>query len=54
VIIALIIAPLVITTMISSTVSSEASRYLAGTVIICEVAKTSSILIVVSITILFG
>jgi hypothetical protein len=40
--------------MISSTVSSEASRYLAGTVIIREIAKMSPVLVVVSITILFG
>ena len=51
VIIALVIVPLVIIPMISSTVSSEASRYLAGTVIICVLAKASPILIVISVII---
>jgi hypothetical protein len=50
-IVALIIAPLVIVPMISPIVSSEASHYLAGTIIICEVAKTSPILIVISVAV---
>ena len=53
-IVVLVIAPLVIIPMISSTVSSEASRHLAGTVIIYEVAKASSILVVVSVAIILG
>jgi hypothetical protein len=53
-IIALVIVPLVIIPMISSTASSEASRYLAGTVIVCVLAKTSLIFIVISVAILLG
>jgi hypothetical protein len=53
-IIALVIAPLIIITMISSIVSSEASRYLAGSVIIHEVAKMSHVLTVVSVEVFLG
>jgi hypothetical protein len=53
VIVALVIVSLIIITMIFSAVSSEASRYLVGTVKIPEVTETSPVLVVVSIAIFF-
>jgi hypothetical protein len=50
----LLIAPVITITMVSTIISSEASRYLAGTVIFRKVAETSPVLVVVSIAIFFG
>jgi hypothetical protein len=50
----LFITLMAIITMTSTIISSEASRYLAGTIVVHEIAKTSPILIAISIAIFFG
>jgi hypothetical protein len=54
VITSLLITHVITITMVSTIISSEASRYLAGTVIFRKVAETSLVLVVVSIVIVFG
>jgi phage-related holin len=54
VITSLLVAPVVMITLISTIVSSEASRYLVGTVVFRKISKMLPILIAVSVAIFFG